>query len=108
VAFSFAKGIFHLYYVSLLAPFAAALFGATAGHVLSDGRAARLVAPLALGAGMVTELVVLNDYPGQLTWLRPLLIAGTVLAAAAVAYGLSGRWRALVLSAASRRWAPRP
>jgi 4-amino-4-deoxy-L-arabinose transferase-like glycosyltransferase/putative flippase GtrA len=101
VAFSFAKGIFHPYYVSLLAPFAAALVGATVGHLISDGRAARIVGPLALLAGMVTELVVLHDYPGQLPWLKPLLVVGTVVPAAALAYGLgNGRLRALVVSVA--------
>ena len=39
VAFSFAKGIFHPYYVSLLAPFTAALVGAGAGQLRSGDRA---------------------------------------------------------------------
>ncbi|HET6506139.1 MAG TPA: glycosyltransferase family 39 protein [Baekduia sp.] len=38
VAFSFAGGIFHPYYTSLLAPFAAALVGATVGQVLAGER----------------------------------------------------------------------
>jgi 4-amino-4-deoxy-L-arabinose transferase-like glycosyltransferase len=38
VAFSFAGGIFHPYYTSLLAPFAAALVGATVGQVLGAER----------------------------------------------------------------------
>ena len=37
VAFSFASGIFHPYYVSLLAPFAAALVGATFGEARAGG-----------------------------------------------------------------------
>jgi 4-amino-4-deoxy-L-arabinose transferase-like glycosyltransferase len=40
VAFSFADGIFHPYYTSLLAPFAAALVGATVGQVLAVERGA--------------------------------------------------------------------
>ncbi|HEY2202124.1 MAG TPA: glycosyltransferase family 39 protein, partial [Solirubrobacteraceae bacterium] len=40
VAFSFAQGIFHPYYVSLLAPFAAALVGAGVALVLAGGRLA--------------------------------------------------------------------
>lgn len=40
VAFSFAGGIFHPYYTSLLAPFAAALVGATVGQVLAVERGA--------------------------------------------------------------------
>ena len=41
VAFSYAKGIFHPYYVSLLAPFTAALVGAGAGELRSGDRVAR-------------------------------------------------------------------
>jgi 4-amino-4-deoxy-L-arabinose transferase-like glycosyltransferase len=37
VLFSFASGIFHPYYVSLLAPFAAALVGAGAAQLLAAG-----------------------------------------------------------------------
>ena len=51
VAFSFASGIFHPYYVSLLAPFAAALIGAGVGMML-DGPSARVIAPLAIGGGI--------------------------------------------------------
>src|SRR6202020_3474189 len=57
VVFSFASGIFHPYYVSFLAPFAAALIGAGVGEALSGGRSARIVAPLAIVAGAVTELI---------------------------------------------------
>ncbi|HSS39156.1 MAG TPA: glycosyltransferase family 39 protein [Polyangia bacterium] len=42
VAFSYASGIFHPYYVSMLAPFAAALIGAGVGMML-DGPSARVV-----------------------------------------------------------------
>ena len=49
---------------------------------------------------MVTELLVLHNYSGQLTWVRPLLVVGAVVAAAALAYGGNARWRALILSAA--------
>src|ERR1700691_2835547 len=75
VLFSSASGIFHPYYVSLLAPFAAALFGAGAAQLIDGGLRARVFAPIALVAGVVTELVVLHDYVGQLTWLPPVLIA---------------------------------
>ncbi|HEX8714394.1 MAG TPA: glycosyltransferase family 39 protein, partial [Solirubrobacteraceae bacterium] len=93
VLFSFASGIFHPYYVSLLAPFAAALVGAGAAQMLGGGRAARVLAPLALAGGMVTELAVLHDYPGQLSWLPPLLIAACALAALALALTRSKRAR---------------
>jgi 4-amino-4-deoxy-L-arabinose transferase-like glycosyltransferase len=42
VLFSFASGIFHPYYVSLLAPFAAALVGAGAAQLLGGRRGARI------------------------------------------------------------------
>ena len=42
VAFSFASGIFHPYYVSLLAPFTAALVGATFAQARSAGRRGRI------------------------------------------------------------------
>jgi 4-amino-4-deoxy-L-arabinose transferase-like glycosyltransferase len=84
VLFSFARGIFHPYYVSLLAPFAAALTGAGAAQLLHGGRSMRLIAPLAVVAGVVVELVVRADYPGQLTWLPPVLIVVGALAALAL------------------------
>ena len=80
VLFSAAGGIFHPYYVSLLAPFAAALVGAGASELLGRGLHARVLAPLAVLAGVITELVVRADYPGQLTWLAPLLIVVGALA----------------------------
>jgi 4-amino-4-deoxy-L-arabinose transferase-like glycosyltransferase len=96
VLFSFASGIFHPYYVSLLAPFAAALVGAGAAQMLGGGRSARILAPLALAGGVVTELVVLRDYPGQLTWLPPLLIAACALAAMTLVLASSKRARLIV------------
>jgi len=50
--FSAASGIFHPYYVSLLAPFAAALVGAGAVQLLGGGIHARVLAPVALAAGV--------------------------------------------------------
>jgi 4-amino-4-deoxy-L-arabinose transferase-like glycosyltransferase len=84
VLFSFAGGIFHPYYVSLLAPFVAALVGAGAVEMLRGGRGARVLAALAVVAGVVVELVVRADYPGQLTWLPPVLIVVGVLAVVAL------------------------
>jgi len=90
VLFSFASGIFHPYYVSLLAPFAAALVGAGAAQLIGGGLSARIVGPLAVAAGVATELVVLSRYPGQLAWLPPLLIVAGALAVLAL-LALSGR-----------------
>jgi 4-amino-4-deoxy-L-arabinose transferase-like glycosyltransferase len=99
VAFSFAQGIFHPYYVAQLAPFTAALVGAGSGWFLSRHRAAGLFAAAALVAGVVTELLVLHDVQGQLTWLPAvLLVLGAVAAVALVA--VRGRLRGAVLAAA--------
>lgn len=70
VLFSLAGGIFHPYYVSLLAPFAAALTGAGAAQLIRGGAGTRVLGPLAVAAGVVVELVVIGDYPGQLSWLH--------------------------------------
>ncbi|MCW2991987.1 MAG: glycosyltransferase family 39 protein, partial [Solirubrobacterales bacterium] len=81
VAFSTASGIFHPYYVSLLAPFVAALVGAGVGQMLEGGRIARVAGPLAIAAGVAGELVILQDNPASLTWLPPVLILGGLAAA---------------------------
>jgi 4-amino-4-deoxy-L-arabinose transferase-like glycosyltransferase len=90
VVFSEAKGIFHPYYVSLLAPFAAALTGAGVAQ-LRNGNGppwpARALGPAAILAGVACEVVVLHEYPSQLEWLVPVLIV--VGAGAAVALGAS-------------------
>ncbi len=94
VVFSFASGIFHPYYVSFLAPWVAALIGAGVGLMLGRGstdsaageRVARVFGPLAIVSGAVTELVVLNEIGGALSWATPLVIA--VGAAAAVLLAL--------------------
>jgi 4-amino-4-deoxy-L-arabinose transferase-like glycosyltransferase len=80
VLFSFAGGIFHPYYVSLLAPFAAALVGAGAAELVGGRIDTRIFGPLAVAGGVASELVVLGDYQGQLTWLAPLLIVVGLLA----------------------------
>ncbi len=99
VAFSAASGIFHPYYVSLLAPFAAALVGAGAATLLGAGRLARVVAPIAVAAGVATELIVLHNEPGQLTWLAPVLVAGGALAAVALAAVAMPRMRVALVAA---------
>jgi 4-amino-4-deoxy-L-arabinose transferase-like glycosyltransferase len=99
VVFSDAKGIFHPYYVSLLAPFVAALTGAGVAQLVKGDLNARIVGPLAVLAGVVTELVVLGRYPGQLTWLVPILGAVGVLAALALGAFAERRVRLVALAA---------
>ena len=101
VVFSFASGIFHPYYVSLLAPFAAALVGAGVGQMLAGPRGwARMIAPLAIVAGAVTELVVLHELSGQLAWASPLVIAVAAASALLLAFRLTPRVRAVVVGVA--------
>jgi 4-amino-4-deoxy-L-arabinose transferase-like glycosyltransferase len=98
--FSFASGIFHPYYVSLLAPFTAALVGAGAAELLRGRMQWRVFGPLTIVAGVASELVVLGDYSAQLQWLVPLLIGGGSLTALVLAGGAGriARRAALVAS----------
>jgi 4-amino-4-deoxy-L-arabinose transferase-like glycosyltransferase len=115
VAFSFAGGIFHPYYTSLLAPFAAALVGATFGQVLAsergrggrgtpgtvDGRGGagreaifgRMLGALAIGAGAIAELVVIDHSATDLDWLVVPLVVVSVAAVGALLFadGIVGR-----------------
>ncbi len=100
IAFSFAQGIFHPYYVSLLAPFAAALVGAGVSMVLAGGRLARVIGPLAVLGGIVTELAVLGVSPDGLAWLTPLLLLGGALTAVLLATKRPVRVRRAALAAA--------
>ena len=90
VAFSTAKGIFHPYYVSQLAPFTAALVGAAV--------TTRFVAPLAIGGGLATELMVLHHTDGSLNWVIPLLVIAVALTAGVYAAGVNARIRAAVVA----------
>ncbi len=98
VVFSFAQGIFHPYYVSLLAPFAAALVGAGVGVALARGKAARVVGPLAILATVVTELVILGELSGQLSWAKPLILIVALPAVVVLTFKLRPRTRAAVLA----------
>jgi 4-amino-4-deoxy-L-arabinose transferase-like glycosyltransferase len=100
VAFSYASGIFHPYYVSLLAPFTALLVGAGAGQMLGGDRHARMIGPLAVAAGAITELVVLGGLNGALSWARPLVIAVAGTCAVVLALRLAPRARRVVLGVA--------
>jgi 4-amino-4-deoxy-L-arabinose transferase-like glycosyltransferase len=91
IAFSTAKGIFHPYYVSLLAPFTAALVGASV---------TTRFAPFAIVGGIVTELLVLHQTDGSLNWVIPLLVIAAVAAAGVHFSGAGSRARATVVAAA--------
>ena len=98
VAFSFAQGIFHPYYVSLLAPFSAALVGAGAGLILRGERGMRVWGPLAVVAGAGTEIAVLSVSPGGLAWLEPVLVLVALTAAAVLVNPGSFRWRSAAIA----------
>jgi hypothetical protein len=104
VVFSFARGIFHPYYVSVLAPFAAALIGAGVGQMLpgadASARSARVVGPLAIGAGLGTELVVLGELGGQLAWAKPLVLGVGGACVVLLAAGLSRKLRLALVAVA--------
>ncbi len=100
VLFSGASGIFHPYYVSLLAPFIALLVGAGAAQLIGGGMNVRVVGPLAIAAAVATELVVRSRYPGQLSWLPAVLILVGALAALALVLFSTRRVRILAVGAA--------
>jgi hypothetical protein len=100
IVFSFAQGIFHPYYVSFLAPFTAMLIGAGVGEALRGGRTARIAAPAAIVAGIITELAVLGTLSGQLSWAKPLVIVVGGLSAVLLAVRLSPRLRAAAMAVA--------
>jgi 4-amino-4-deoxy-L-arabinose transferase-like glycosyltransferase len=100
VAFSFAQGIFHPYYVSELAPFLAALVGGGVGWFLQRSWTAGIFAAAAVLAGVVTELVVLHDNPGQLEWLPAVLVVLGLAAAVALVALRTRPVRAAILAAA--------
>jgi len=100
VLFSFAGGIFHPYYVSLLAPLTAALVGAGAAQLIHGKVNVRIFGPAAILAGVIVELIVHGDYPGNLTWLTPVLIIAGVLSAGALLFAGDGRIRAAAVAGA--------
>ena len=107
VVFSYASGIFHPYYVSFLAPFAAALVGAGVSLMLprslggqASGKTARVVAPFAIAGGVITELVVLGELNGSLSWARPLVIGVAGVSAVILALQLAPRLRAVLVAVA--------
>jgi 4-amino-4-deoxy-L-arabinose transferase-like glycosyltransferase len=99
VAFSYAKGIFHPYYVSLLAPFTAALVGAGAGQLRSGDRAARILGPLAVAAGVATTLAVIANTDGAPAWVQQIVLPVGALAAIALALRIPRRARVVALAA---------
>jgi 4-amino-4-deoxy-L-arabinose transferase-like glycosyltransferase len=85
IVFSFASGIFHPYYVSQLAPFAAALCGAGIAALAGmKGNLRPLVIP-AVALAVVVEVVVIFNTESGYGWLVPILIGSGVAAAVLLA-----------------------
>jgi len=82
VVFSYAKGIFHPYYVSMLAPFTAVLVGGAVGTILRGDLAARIVAPLAIAGGVLTEVLVIHRGADDVKGLIPVAVVAGVAGAA--------------------------
>ncbi len=99
VAFSRASGIFHPYYVSLLAPFTAMLVGAGVAELLRGGVLARVLGAAMIAAGVATELVVLHDNPDSFGWLPVVLVVGGIAASIALTLPTRTRVRTTVVAA---------
>jgi 4-amino-4-deoxy-L-arabinose transferase-like glycosyltransferase len=100
VVFSAAEGIFHPYYVSLLAPFTAALVGGGVGQFLRGDRGTQWLAPVAVVIGGVVELVVLNNTSGAPGWARTLVIVTGIVAVTLIVAASSKRVRMVALAVA--------
>ena len=100
VVFSVAEGIFHPYYVSLLAPFTAALVGGGVGQFLRGDRSTLWLAPVAVVVGGVVELVVLNNTSGAPGWASTLIIITGIVAVAAMVAESSKKIRMVALAVA--------
>ncbi len=96
--FSFAGGIFHPYYVALLAPFTAALVGAGAALLAWRTVPLRVFAPLAAVVGVAVELIVHSRYPGDLTWLPVTLVLLAAAATAAIVFARDARSRSAAVA----------
>jgi 4-amino-4-deoxy-L-arabinose transferase-like glycosyltransferase len=99
VLFSVAQGIFHPYYIVLLAPFTAALVGAGVATAIRGGLATSLAGAAMLVAGVVVELVVVGDYAGHMHWLEILLPAAGGVAAVSLFIATSRRAQAAAILA---------
>ncbi len=107
VVFSFASGIFHPYYVSMVAPWAAAAIGAGIGEMLpkpygnaTSQWALRLIGPLAIVGAAITELVVIGDSVGVPSWAEPLVIVAAVVGAVGLALALNPKLRMVIVALA--------
>ncbi len=103
IVFSMAQGIFHPYYLIVLAPATAALVGIGVAALWAAYRRGSWYAwflPSALLLTAVWQSKVLIDYPAWSVWLTPLTLGGSLLAAVPL---VATR---LLSVRVWRRWAP--
>jgi 4-amino-4-deoxy-L-arabinose transferase-like glycosyltransferase len=88
-AFFSVAGFFHTYYLSMLAPGIAALAAIGLTLLWRDCRAAGwhgYLLPLALVITAIIQGVILADYTGWNGWMTPLIVGGSLLIAALLAW----------------------
>ncbi|MGH2878352.1 MAG: glycosyltransferase family 39 protein [Solirubrobacteraceae bacterium] len=87
VVLSYSKGIVHPYYISALAPGAAAMVGAGVAAFVdfARGRDPRLLLLVLAVIGTVAAQIVILEQQDYLQWFIPFLIVGAVLGLIAVA-----------------------
>lgn len=92
IVFSMAQGTFHSYYLVMLAPPVAALFGAGLMALWSELRQGNWLGwllPVALLGNAAYQVYLLSAYPAWAAWLSPLVIGLSVIGASVlVASGL--------------------
>jgi 4-amino-4-deoxy-L-arabinose transferase-like glycosyltransferase len=87
MVFSFSQGTFHSYYTSAMAPAVAALAAAAIVMLIDRLRGTRM-APALLAAAVVgtavLSFIILGRTPTFVPWLRPVVLVGGALGAAAI------------------------
>jgi 4-amino-4-deoxy-L-arabinose transferase-like glycosyltransferase len=86
--------------VSELAPFSVALVGAGAGEMALGELHARVLAPLAIAAGVLSEVLVIHNGATDMQWIVPLLVVVGVVAAFVLASQVPRRLRIAAVSVA--------
>jgi 4-amino-4-deoxy-L-arabinose transferase-like glycosyltransferase len=101
IVLSYSKGIVHPYYISALAPGAAAMIGAGVSAFAAFARARdprALLLPLAVAATVAAQVAIVQQQK-YMQWLIPLLVVGAVLLTFALAIRRLAVAAVLLLSA---------
>jgi 4-amino-4-deoxy-L-arabinose transferase-like glycosyltransferase len=87
IVFSFARGIFHEYYSTAMAPAVAALFGIGTVALWDESRRGGLAALAVPGALLLTaawQCYVVWHYPSVRSWLLPVVVSAATISAIAL------------------------